>query len=215
MKITLNQVSALQKIKVDDAISTSERSSHTVLQGQRLSYQVVIGTKGIREKTRRIWIESPLKDYIRLYRVKEVIVDVPSRELVSDEDYLLTSAGNLPDVLIPLELQGNYAALSGDNVVIWVKIDIPKTMTAGSYPVKFFIETALEEGDEPYASIDTEVRVIPSPLPEQKRIASYLDKVTEKVDEVIAKRKAELERLEAAKRSIICECVTGKRVVSR
>ncbi len=52
------------------------------------------------------------------------------------------------------------------------------------------------------------------PLPEQKRIASYLDKVTEKVDEVIAKRKAELERLEAAKRSVICECVTGKRVVS-
>ena len=68
MKITLNQVSALQKIRVDDAISASERSSHTVLQGQRLSYQVVIGTKGIREKTRRIWIESPLKDYIRLYR---------------------------------------------------------------------------------------------------------------------------------------------------
>ena len=168
MKITLNQVSALQKIRVDDAISTSERSSHTVLQGQRLSYQVVIGTKGIREKTRRIWIESPLKDYIRLYRVKEVIVDVPSRELVSDEDYLLTSAGNLPDVLVPLELQGNYAALSGDNVVIWVKIDIPKTMAAGSYTVKFFIETALEEGDEPYASIDTEVRVIPSLLPEQK-----------------------------------------------
>ena len=54
MKITLNQVSALQKIRVGDAISTSERSSHTVLQGQRLSYQVVIGTKGIREKTRRI-----------------------------------------------------------------------------------------------------------------------------------------------------------------
>ena len=91
MKITLNQVSALQKIRVGDTVSASERSSHTVLQGQRLSYQVVIGTKGIREKTRRIWIESPLKDYIRLYRVKEVIVDVPSRELVSDEDYLLTS----------------------------------------------------------------------------------------------------------------------------
>ncbi len=52
------------------------------------------------------------------------------------------------------------------------------------------------------------------PLPEQKRIAAHLDEVTVKVDEVIAKRKAEMERLEAAKRSIICECVTGKRVVS-
>ena len=53
------------------------------------------------------------------------------------------------------------------------------------------------------------------PLPEQKRIAEYLDNVTAKVDEMIGKRKAELERLESLKRSIVCECVTGKRVVSR
>lgn len=52
------------------------------------------------------------------------------------------------------------------------------------------------------------------PLPEQKRIAEHLDKVTAKIDEMIGKRKAELERLESLKRSIVCECVTGKRVVS-
>jgi type I restriction enzyme S subunit len=57
------------------------------------------------------------------------------------------------------------------------------------------------------------LRYILPPLEEQRRIAEYLDGVTAKIDEMIAKRKAELEMLESLKRSIICECVTGKREV--
>lgn len=52
------------------------------------------------------------------------------------------------------------------------------------------------------------------PLAEQKRIAEYIDKQVAKIDALIENRKAELERLEALKRSIICECVTGKREVA-
>ena len=52
------------------------------------------------------------------------------------------------------------------------------------------------------------------PLAEQKRIAEYIDKQVARIDALIEKRKAELERLEALKRSIICECVTGKREVA-
>ncbi len=52
------------------------------------------------------------------------------------------------------------------------------------------------------------------PLAEQKRIAEYIDKQVAKIDALIEKRKAELERLEALKRSIICECVTGKMEVA-
>lgn len=52
------------------------------------------------------------------------------------------------------------------------------------------------------------------PLAEQKRIAEYIDKQVAKIDALIEKRKAELERLEALKRSIICECVTGKKEVA-
>lgn len=52
------------------------------------------------------------------------------------------------------------------------------------------------------------------PLAEQKRIAEYIDKQVAKIDALIEKRKAEFERLEALKRSIICECVTGKMEVA-
>ena len=167
MNVTLNQVSALEKVRARDGARFKEYSEFTALQGQRLSYQIVIGTIGIREKTRKMWVESELRDFIRLYRVKEVAVDLPSREPVCDEDYLLTAPGSLPDVLIPLEHQGNLTALSGDNVVIWVKIDIPVDLPAGKYTVKFFIETALEEGDEPYQSIEAVINVLPTRIPEQ------------------------------------------------
>lgn len=58
------------------------------------------------------------------------------------------------------------------------------------------------------------VQKIPVPsLPEQREIAEYLDRVVLKIDAVVARRKAQLEKLEAFKRSLIQEYVTGKREV--
>ena len=68
-----------------------------------------------------------------------------------------------------------------------------------------------------HAMPDEEFRklsMILPPLPEQRRIAEYIDKQVARIDALVEKRKEELERLEALKRSIICECVTGKREVA-
>lgn len=51
------------------------------------------------------------------------------------------------------------------------------------------------------------------PLPEQREIAEYLDRAVSRIDAVVARRKAQLEKLEAFKRSLIQEYVTGKREV--
>lgn len=51
------------------------------------------------------------------------------------------------------------------------------------------------------------------PLPEQREIAEYLDRAVSRIDAVVAQRKAQLENLEAFKRSLIQEYVTGKREV--
>ena len=50
-------------------------------------------------------------------------------------------------------------------------------------------------------------------LDEQREIAEYLDRVVLEIDAVVARRKAQLEKLEAFKRSLIQEYVTGKREV--
>ncbi len=75
------------------------------------------------------------------------------------------------------------------------------------------LTVGIREGKTINYSDVREMKIPVPPLPEQRRIAEYLDGVTAKIDEMIAKRKAEMERLESLKRSIICECVTGKREV--
>lgn len=51
------------------------------------------------------------------------------------------------------------------------------------------------------------------PLPEQREIAAYLDRAVSRIDAVVERRKAQVEKLEAFKRSLIQEYVTGKREV--
>lgn len=51
------------------------------------------------------------------------------------------------------------------------------------------------------------------PVVEQNKIVEYLDKQCSKLDEVIEYRKQIIEKLEEYKKSIIYECVTGKREV--
>lgn len=191
MPITIKQISALNKVKLYEKLNFDQKNSFSALQGQRVSYQIAIDTNDIREKTSKIWVESSIKDYVRLYRVKDVIVDKPSRGFVSDENYLLTEPGILPDALIPLEYQGNLAAISGGNVVIWVKVDIPFDLTPGKYNVRLCIEAGYE-GNADIEYCDMEINVINAKMPEQKLVYTrwiYLDCIADAHDaEIFSER---------------------------
>lgn len=191
MKITLKQISSLNKVRLYEDLNFNEEHACTALQGQRVSYQVAIDASEVNEKIKKIYIESPLGDCVRLYRVKDVIVDKPSREFVTDENYLLSEPGLLPDVLVPLELQDGLAALSGPNVVIWVKVDLPLDIAPGRYTVKLCVETGFEEGAE-FESCEMEIRVIAARMPEQKLIYTrwiYLDCIADAHDaEIFSER---------------------------
>ena len=52
------------------------------------------------------------------------------------------------------------------------------------------------------------------PLPEQQSIADYLDQRCSKIDELISIKQQKIEKLKEYKKSLIFECVTGKRKVS-
>ena len=191
MPITIKQISALNKVKLYEKLNFDQKNSFSALQGQRVSYQVAIDTNDIREKTSKIWVESSIKDYVRLYRVKDVIVDKPSRGFVSDENYLLTEPGILPDALIPLEYQGNLAAISGGNVVIWVKVDIPFDLAPGKYNVRLCIEAGYE-GNADIEYCDMEINVINAKMPEQRLVYTrwiYLDCIADAHDaEIFSER---------------------------
>ena len=57
------------------------------------------------------------------------------------------------------------------------------------------------------------VRTCFIPLDEQKEIANYLDKKCAEIDTLIAKKTALLEEMEAYKKSVIYEYVTGKKEI--
>ena len=55
--------------------------------------------------------------------------------------------------------------------------------------------------------------VIIPPLPEQQRIADYLDRKCAEIDRLIAAKEQLLTELESYKKSVIYEYVTGKKEV--
>lgn len=55
-----------------------------------------------------------------------------------------------------------------------------------------------------------DIRFVIPPLPEQEAIVAYLEQATNKIDQAIAQREAQIEKLKAYKQSLINEVVTGK-----
>ena len=79
-----------------------------------------------------------------------------------------------------------------------------------------FIETSVVGGTIPTIAqekIMNYVFVFP-PLAEQQAIADYLDQRCSEIDELIALKQQKIEKLKEYKKSLIFECVTGKRKVS-
>lgn len=58
------------------------------------------------------------------------------------------------------------------------------------------------------------INIVMPPLPEQQSIANYLDQKCSEIDELISIKQQKIEKLKDYKKSLIFECVTGKRKVS-
>ncbi len=184
MALFIKQISSLHKITATDkaALEAAEALSFAkAIRGERVSYQIALSADNMVHTY--AWAESDLGDCVRLYREKDVIVDLPARERITDENYLLTEQGYLPDVLIPLEEQGNRVFATKNNALIWVKIDVPADAPAGEHKVKVSFGTQPDhvntenEFYEVYSAEFT-VDVVATEMPEQKIIYTrwfYLD----------------------------------------
>lgn len=172
MAIILKQISSLEKVRVTDQLDHKEIKNKTVMQGERVSYQLVINT-GTDNSPARVWAESALGDAVKLYRVKEVYADRPATDDVTGENYIITEPGFLPDVLVPLEEQNGMITLTGQNATIWVKINIPQDIAPGKYTVSVnfaFLNFGAADVCRHTESAEMEINVIPAVMPEQKLI---------------------------------------------
>ena len=170
MEFTLKQISSLEKVRATDKPNHDEISKKCVLAGERFSYQICIHAERIAFFTAAV--ESELAEYVKLYRVRDAVMDAPVTMDVPMEDYITQEPGLMPDILVPLEETANQVvAIKDQNSVIWVKVDIPKDTKPGTYSLRVNF-TIQRHGNEfvGQCHTDMEIEVIPAVMPEQKLI---------------------------------------------
>lgn len=170
MKLEVKQISALEKVKINDSLDYEKLYQKSVLAGERFSYQICIKTD-----TRMfadVSVESELSAYVKLYHVREVYMDMPVTQIVPEEDYITLKPGFMPDVLVPMKGSPKVELTLSEKVsVIWVRVDVPKDTKPGNYAIKVNF-TAMKFGAKPVCNFCEEMilEVIPATMPEQKLI---------------------------------------------
>ena len=139
MAIEVKQVVSLEKICPNIIGDLKTVTRKTLMGGEYFSYQIVIRTDKNREF--KVHVSSKLKEYIRLYAVKNVIMDLPT-DTNDDEDLITKKPGIMPDLLMPLEYEDNVIRLENEAGAIWVEVKIPENCTVGEYSVTVTISYA-------------------------------------------------------------------------
>lgn len=188
MELSVRQVSSLEKIRANDSLPCNEIHDKTAMLGERFSYQICM--KSDQRLKVSLAVESKLSEYVKLYLVKDVYMDMPTYEKdLVEEDYITLDPGLMPDVLIPLEEQHNVLTLSEQVTSVWVKVDIPKDLEAGNYDLKIKIAqrfnqfSSIESSDTMFEFYEImRLTVIPAVIPKQRLIYTrwlYIDCIAE------------------------------------
>ena len=178
MKIDIKQISSLEKVRVNDNLDQREIYTRKVLAGERVSYQLSMKSVDAQCFV-KVSLETALANNVKLYVVKDAYMDTPVTEIVEKEDYITLEPGFMPDILIPLEETNNCLFMRTGINTIWVKVDIPKNITPGIYPVKIKLIFKIPNGED-ILTINKMmmIEVISAVMPEQKLIYTrwlYLD----------------------------------------
>ncbi len=133
--INLRQVSSLEKVRLDDKLKHKEIKKARVLKGEKFSYQIS-ALSDLDPGQLKVSIESPLKDYIKLYLVKNTVMDFPTYERCKDNDYITKTPGLMPDMLVPIEdCEATFVSTPNFVNSVWIRLCVPKDLPAGKYDI--------------------------------------------------------------------------------
>ncbi len=163
-KVTLYQVSSLEKVYLDYAGPQLEIQELSLLRNEKASYQIAyLANIPLVRRNMKITVDSPLKAHITVRQVGNVPVELPIR-VEADEHYERCSPGMYPDVLYPLE-SDSIDVLYGPWHSLWITISLDGSIKAGRYPI-----TVSLSDDEVTESKTLYAQVIDAFLPEQELI---------------------------------------------
>lgn len=166
MNSKIKQISSLEKLRPWEWTDAPEFTEKSVMRGEYFSYQVCINAE--MKADLDVTVDSPVRDWLTLYAVKNNIVDFPTYDW-ADDDYITKTPTVMPDMLSPLENEGWRLRCAMETVSMWVSVKVPRDAQVGEYPISFRFVS--EEGDrEADLSCTFTLEVVEEVCPEQKLI---------------------------------------------
>ena len=137
--LNMKFISSLEKVFPDQKIEDfKELNTVRALKGERVSVQLVYsydpevihGGHCIRNK---IELSGALAPFANMREVRCVPVTMPTNPYGCDDNYLRTTPGLYPDVLVPMNYGGALPYSHNTLKSIWIEINLPLDIAAGEY----------------------------------------------------------------------------------
>ena len=151
--LNLKFISSLEKVFPDQKIEDfATLETISALRGERISVQliysyepnVVNGAHTLRHKIELSGDLAPLAD---MREVRCVPVTMPTNPYGQDDNYLRTTPGLYPDVLIPLRYEGALPYSHNTLKSIWIDINVPEDLSAGEHTLTFKVKGNAHVGE--------------------------------------------------------------------
>lgn len=159
MAFTVRLISSLEKVRSAADIK-NDVSSVKLLRGERFAFQAVAESDCLEG----ICVTEEGELSVRLYRVRDAVVDHPRNPDDCDDDYLADSPTLMPDILEPLgDREGRQILHAGVNT-FWVELVIGENTQPGGYTLTLVF--SCENGTEVRKELGVEI--LDARLPRQK-----------------------------------------------
>ena len=162
--VILRQLSSLEKVFLEGG-DFEEVFGTFALKGERISWQILYTAenRGKRKYKASVTVDADPRLAVILRQVGNVPCSFPCEPGADDGDYLKTTPGLFPDVLLPLD--ESFLIKEEQCYSLFVTCEIPEEMEAGEYPVtvSFAVDGAV-------FSRTFTVTVLPAVLPAQETV---------------------------------------------
>ena len=162
-------VSSLENCFIDQKVTDFKQLEKiTVLKNERFSFQVLCAFDEPEAPMRAqyfVKLDGQLSKYAKIREVISVPVTMPALPGVVCDNYLRTTPGLYPDLLIPLRYEGRISIVKNNLSAIWVEVDLREAdeiaIGESALTVSFIID------DRAISVCNLSVDVLDASLPEQ------------------------------------------------
>ena len=167
-------LSSMDKCFLDDAIAAhSSVKWISMLRNQQLSLQLAYtesdNVSGACHHHRvKMRVLGELAPYVRVRRVENVPVTLPVYPTRHDDNYLRTTPGLYPDVLMPLSYHDSLVVSANHLRAVWLDFEPKGALPAGDYETVIELYENTPEGEHIHTTQSVNIHIVGADLPENE-----------------------------------------------